>query len=86
MIRIFWVGLNHDSIIWQSSHREGSLSQTCVRIEAALQPDQCVTSKYSESYREQTLLMLSNCSRGTLISYTDRSAALLQVELITRVH
>ncbi len=31
-------------------------------------------------YREKTLLMRSNRSHGTLMSYTDRSAALLQVE------
>ncbi len=69
----------------QSSHRARPLSQTYVRLEAGLQTDQCVTSKYSEGYREQTLLMLSNRSRGTLMSHTDRSAALL-THLITRAH
>ncbi len=66
----------------QSSHRAQPLSQhyRCVRLEAALQTDWGVTSKYSESYREKMLLMLSNRSRGTLMSSTDRSAALLQVE------
>ncbi len=77
VIRIFSTGLNHDSMT-QSSHR--ALVIRCVWLEEALQTDRCVTSKYSESCREQTLLMLSNRSRGTLMSYTGHSAALLQVK------
>ncbi len=57
----------------------------CLRV----QTNRCMTSKYHESYREQTkcLLMLSN-SRGTLKSNTDRlsSAALSRTHLIcTRI-
>ncbi len=40
------------------------------------QSDGCMTlSKHRESYREQTIPLLSNRFRGTLMSYTDRSAA-----------
>ncbi len=38
------------------------------------QTDRCMTSKHCESYREQMLCMLLNHSRGTLMSYSDRSA------------
>ncbi len=48
-----------------------------------MQNDRCMISKHRESYREQTLHMLSNHSRGTLMSYADhlRGAALSQTLL-----
>ncbi len=73
---IFWVGLNQDSMT-QSCNWERPLSQhykTCVRLEAALQTDQCVTVHWElqtadapdafESLSCYTLIVLQRCLKS----------------------
>ncbi len=45
----------------------------CSTLSGAAQNDPCFTSQYRESDKTQTDLMLSNGSRGTVLSNTDHS-------------